>query len=178
MKVEILHEAGCEYALLGMSLSYDQKCFFPTQYKVALKLSKKDGGHNKFMESMQVWIDITAPRYWWQQFDTYRVGTTKQSGSTMHTIMRSNLTQDDFAEPIHAETLYHLNYLISIKDFDQLKNELPEGFLQRRIVNTNYKVLRNMILQRGTHKLKEWQFFILTVRSQVQYKDFLPKIKE
>ena len=178
MKVKILYEAGCEQALLGMSLSYDQKFYYPTQYKIALKLSKKDGGHNKFLESMQVWIDITAPRYWWQQFDTYRVGTTKQSGSTMHTIMRSNLTQNDFAEPIHAETLYRLNHLISVKDFNQLKVELPEGFLQRRIVNTNYKVLRNVILQRKTHRLKEWQIFINNILSQVQYADFLPKIKE
>ncbi len=178
MKVKILHEAGCEYALLGMSLSYDNVFEFEKQYKIALKFAGKSGGHNKFLESMQMWIDITAPRYWWQQFDTYRVGTTKQSGSTMHTIMRSNLTQNDFAEPIHEETLYRLNHLISIKDFNQLKVELPEGFLQRRIVNTNYKVLRNMILQRKTHKLKEWQVFIYSILDQVQYTDLLPKIKE
>jgi len=178
MKVEIINEDGCEQALLGISLSYDNTFELDKQYKVALKLAKKDGGHNKFLESIQVWIDITAPRYWWQQFDTYRVGTTKQSGSTMHTIMRRNLHQDDFEKPIYLGTLDHLNHLIRIKDFDQLKNELPEGFLQRRIVGTNYKVLRNMILQRGTHKLKEWQFFLYTVRSQVEHKGFLPKIKE
>lgn len=178
MKVEIINEAGCEQALLGISLSYDQKFYFPTQYEVALKLSKRDGGHSKFLESMQVWIDITAPRYWWQQFDTYRVGTTKQSGSTMHTIMRRKLRQDDFTENVLPDIIDLLNHYIEKKDFATVKENLPEGFLQRRIVNTNYKVLRNMILQRGTHKLKEWQFFILTVRSQVQYKDFLPKIKE
>lgn len=178
MKVEIINEDGIGSALLGTSLSYDRLFDFEAQYQIALKLAKKDGGHNKFLESMQVWIDITAPRYWWQQFDTYRVGTTKQSGSTMHTVMRRKLRQDDFEKPIYPSTLDNLNHLIDIKDFDQLKNELPEGFLQRRIVNTNYKVLRNMILQRGTHKLKEWQFFLYTIRSQVEHKDFLPKIKE
>jgi len=178
MKVEVLKEAGFEEALLGISLSYDTEYDILKQYKVAKKLAPKDLAHNKFLESMQVWIDITAARYWWQQFDTYRVGTTKQSGSTMHTIMRRNLKQDDFEKPIYPSTLDNLNHLIRIKDFDQLKNELPEGFLQRRIVATNYKVLRNMILQRGTHKLKEWQFFLYTVRSQVEHKGFLPKIKE
>jgi len=178
MKVEIINEAGCEQALLGMSLSYDKPFYFPTQYKVALKLAKLDGGHNKFLESMQVWIDITAPRYWWQQFDTYRVGTTKQSGSTMHTIIRRYLTQNDFEEPIYDDTLNRLNSLVSTKDFRQLKIELPEGFLQRRVVCTNYKVLRNMILQRKTHKLKEWQTFIHDILNQTQYTDFLPSIKE
>ena len=177
MKVDIINESGCEQALLGMSLSYEKPFYFPTQYKVALKLAGKDGGHNKFLESIQVWIDITAPRYWWQQFDTYRVGTTKQSGSTMHTILKRQLTEEDF-EDILPDILYFLNEHIGQKNFTVVKNNLPESFLQRRIVCTNYKVLRNMILQRGAHKLKEWQFFILTVRSQVQYKDFLPKIKE
>ncbi len=178
MKIQILNESGFNEAMLGISLSYNQPFIIKKQYDVAKRLCNKDMAHNKFLESMQVWIDITAPRYWWQQFDTYRVGTTKQSGSTMHTIMRSNLTQNDFAEPIHAETLYRLNHLISVKDFNQLKVELPEGFLQRRIVNTNYKVLRNVILQRKTHRLKEWQIFINNILSQVQYADFLPKIKE
>lgn len=177
MKVKILREAGCEQALFGMSLSYDKPYFFPTQYKVALKLAGKDGGHNKFLESMQVWIDITAPRYWWQQFDTYRVGTTKQSESTMHTILQRELTEADF-EDILPDILEIINYYIRNKDFDTVKKNLPESFLQRRIVCTNYKVLRNMILQRKTHKLKEWQIFINDILCQVQYTDFLPKIKE
>ena len=157
MKVTIIKEAGYEEALLGLSLSYNKD---PKNMRsVAMKLSSRDGGHNKFLESIVLWLDITAPRYWWQQFDTYRVGVTKQSESTMHTVLKRKLTQEDFEGPILTDTLEALNQLIADKDFGRLKNELPEGFLQRRIVCLNYKVIRHIIRQRRTHRLPEWQMF-------------------
>ncbi len=76
MKTKLLHEHGSQEALLGLSLSYDSE----PNIKVANQLAHKQGGHNKFLESIVVWLDITAPRYWWQEFDTYRIGITKQSG--------------------------------------------------------------------------------------------------
>ena len=171
MQVKILDEHGYEFAVLGLSLSYRQD---PEKMpEVARRLALKGGGHNKFLESITLWLDITAPRYWWQQFDTYRVGVTKQSESTMHTMTKRPLTQGDFEHPIPAETLAHLNALIADKDWKQVKWLLPEGFLQRRIVSLNYMALQRMIRQRGTHKLEEWRAFIDQVFSQVAHPEFL-----
>ncbi len=69
MKVTVLEESGYQHALLGLSLS--RGITLEHADRVAQRLAGKDGGHNKFLESIAVWMDITAPRYWWQQFDTY-----------------------------------------------------------------------------------------------------------
>ncbi len=171
MNVEILKEAGYEEAMLGLSLSHLQPV--EDMPAIAYRLAYKDAGHNKFLESIVVWLDIAAPRYWWQQFDTYRVGITKQSESTMHTLMNRKLKRSDFEYPIHLDTLRRLNELIEGGYFEMLKSDLPEGFLQRRIVCTNYKVLRHIVLQRKDHRLPEWQFFISEIRRQVGYYNWL-----
>jgi len=77
MDVKILEEAGYKHALYGISLSYNKD--IENMEKVSKSLCKLDGGHNKFLESIVVWLEINAARYWWQEFDTYRVGITKQS---------------------------------------------------------------------------------------------------
>lgn len=171
MKIQVLREAGYEEALLGLSLSYNQAV--ENMPKVANKLFNKEDGHNKFLESIVVWLDIAAPRYWWQQFDTYRVGITKQSESTMHTMLKRLLTQGDFEETIFPETLDFLNYLIVNRYFTRIKNELPEGFLQRRIVCTNYKTLRHIIRQRISHKLPQWATFISGLHAQLEHPEFI-----
>lgn len=171
MRIKVLDERGYESALLGLSLSYRQES--KRMPEVARRLASKEGGHNKFLESIVLWLDITAPRYWWQQFDTYRVGVTKQSESTMHTMTKRPLTQQDFEHPIPAETLAHLNELIAGKDWKQVKWLLPEGFLQRRVVCLNYMALQRMIRQRATHKLEEWRAFIDQVFKQVAHPEFL-----
>ena len=171
MRIKVLDERGYESALVGLSLSYRQK---PEKMpEVARRLALKGGGHNKFLESIVLWLDITAPRYWWQQFDTYRVGVTKQSESTMHTMTKRPLTQGDFEHPIPTEALARLNELIANKDWRQVKWLLPESFLQRRIVCLNYMVLQRMIRQRATHKLEEWRAFIDQVLKQVAHPEFL-----
>ena len=180
MKVKIISESGYKEALLGMGLSFGSTSPFEINdisegmwrrlHATAELLAKQDGGHNKFLESIQVWIDIDAPRYWWSQFDTYRVGITKQSESTMHTILKKELTQDDFEGRIHPDVLETVNGCIRAKDFIGAKKNLPEAFLQRRIVCLNYKTLRNIILQRKNHKLKdEWRFFIDSILNQLKY---------
>lgn len=193
MKVEFIGSAGHIAAFLGMGLSYgltsdktidDIECDGRVKAENTLnklsarahKLAGLDGGHNKFLESIVVWIDITAPRYFWSQFDTYRVGTSKQSESTMHTIMKRHLTKDDFSDKVRQEIIDILNKMIDEKDFEGVKENLPEGFLQRRIVCTNYKVLRNMYHQRKNHKLKEWRFFCDQI---LMYLDdrFIPAVK-
>lgn len=171
MRIEILKEDGYIEALTGLSLSYNQR--IDKMPEVALKLCDKDGGHNKFLESIVVWLDIKAPRYWWQQFSTYRAGVSTQSESTIHTLMKQELIQEDFEFPISEELLEVLNECIKNKDFKELKNILPEGFLQRRIVCTNYKTLRNIISQRKTHKLDEWNKFCYYLLSNLKYKELM-----
>ena len=171
MKVTVLGEQGYTWALLGLSLSHNQPV--ENMEEVAGKLLALGGSHIKYLESIYVWLDITAPRYWWQQLDTYRVGVTKQSGSTMHTILKRPLELEDFERPIAYATLRRLNLLIEMKHFDQLKNDLPEGFLQRRVVKTNYQTLRRMIQQRTGHKLQQWKVFIDAVLGGVEHPELL-----
>lgn len=177
MKIKIIKEAGYEEALLGLSLSYGTS---PERAeKIVLTLASKDGGHNKFLESIQVWLDVTAPRYWWQEADTYRL-STKQSASTMHTIGRRYLEQSDFAMPIDDTNLMKINELVAqygstktIESLIQLKNMLPEGFLQRRIWNVNYKVIRNIVQQRSNHRLPEWKQFCDHMMNNLIWNEYL-----
>ena len=182
MKVVVLSEAGYDEAMLGLSRSYNKPLH--DMPKVAEKLYRKDGGHNKFLESIMVWLDITAPRYWWQQIDTYRApqdgedgfqptGITKQSESTMHTLLQRELSQDDFEVGIPSDLLFIVNTIIRQKDWYLAKRVLPESFLQSRVVCTNYKAIRNIIKQRCTHKLPEWRIFIDSLMRQLQYQEFL-----
>jgi hypothetical protein len=170
MNVTILREAGYAEAALGLALSFEREA--DDMPRVMRRLYNKDGGHNKFLESMIVWLDVTAPRHFWQQFDTYRAGMTKQSCSTMHTATKRQLTQDDFDRTIPRATLEQLNYLIACKDLMALKNELPEGYLQRRLVCTNYKTLRAILWQRRTHRNPAWGVFCAAVLEQVEHKEF------
>jgi hypothetical protein len=173
MNTTILKEEGYEYALLGTSLSRNQ----PPEAMVAVceNLCQKQGGHNKFLEFIVVWIDVTAPRYFWQQMATYRIGSSWLSESTMYTITKRLLTQEDFEEPISNVVLEELNRMIDYGSLNEVKNNLPEGFLQRRIMVTNYKALQNMYNQRKNHKLPQWHYFLDTVLSQIEHPEFIRK---
>ena len=175
MDVCVLKEHGYDEAMLGLSLSYGQDPErMPT---VANRLAFKGDGHSKFLESMVVWLDINAARYWWSHCDTYRAGISKQSQSTMHTITKHYLTQSDFEHAVLPMYLDHLNTLVTAKDWQKLKWDLPESFLQRRIVCLNYAVLQRIIRQRRTHKLIEWTTFIEAIMAQVEYPEFLEAAK-
>lgn len=180
MHVKILKEAGYEEAILGISLSHGST--LERAREVALNLAPKDGGHNKFLESIFVWLDVTAPRYWWQEADTYRL-STKQSTSTMHTIQNRILSQEDFGLPIHQSLLDWVNTLVEkyalskkVEDLVILKNSLPEGFLQRRIWVLSYKTLRNILIQRTSHRLPEWRIvFCPDIRNAIEHPELLPQ---
>lgn len=121
-----------------------------------------------------VWLNIRAPRYWWQEFDTYRVGVTKQSGSTIHSISRRILTTDDFVPETLNDAINLINRLIEDKaPLRQIKANLPEGFLQRRLVCINYKALAHMYGQRKDHKLEEWHKFFDIVLSRLDYPTYI-----
>ena len=183
MKINIIETSGENTALFGIGLSYGitstyESCTAIYPYKKLLKiadaLAHKQRGHNKFLESINISLDITAPRYWWSEFDTYRVGVTKQSESTIHTLGKRDLTADDFEHNLPFDILTIFNNIIdryrcteNKKEkenlFLTLKNLLPEGFLQRRIVVLNAKTLQNIIAQRHNHRLREWHTFCTTI---------------
>lgn len=165
MEVKVLKESGFDESLLGLSLSYNSE---PSK-RVADKLAWKSGGHSKFLESMVVWLDIDAPRYFWSQFDTYRVGVTKQSESTMHTLLYKCLDNTNFQGGCHPEILRLLNEAILAGSLSWVKAHLPESFLQRRVVCCNYKTLQNMCVQRKGHKLPEWGVFIESLQDQLEH---------
>ena len=184
INVTIIEEAGHKSALLGLSLSYYREgqplSEFWTEDKItkALKRAKllapKGGGHNKFLESIQVWAIIKAPRYWWAEFDTYRIGTSRNSASTMHTLNKEPVTLEHFAEGTSEIFIEALNRAIEAKlPLTEIKKNLPEGYLQTRQVNLNYMSLRNIIKQRLHHKLPEWRSFCEQVRNQVEHFELL-----
>lgn len=184
MKVEVMEEQGHEMALRGMAYSYKDRGLEADAWwggqrdkakKRAVTLAHRDGGHNKFLESIVVWIDIEASRAFWSEFDTYRVGTTKQSESTMHTLSKRPPEAGDFEEGTTQAVMdtflgvWHL----AAGDINILKMNLPEGFLQRRLVCTNYKTLRNIVAQRQNHRLRWWQVFCTEVLAQVNHPEYL-----
>lgn len=189
MKLEIRHEAGHDYAMEGLALNKNKK---PEDMPaVAVKLAPMGGGHSKFLESIVVWVRIRAPRFWWQEFDTYRVGTTKQSESTMHTLKNRPLEQGDFEKGVHPVYLQHLNtQLHKVKTLSiemktdrskvdeyreellQLKNDLPEGFLQARMVCFNYMTIRNIITQRQFHGLQMWRDIAAQLLNELEHPEY------
>lgn len=170
----VVEEAGYMPAMEGLSYNMNQ----PLENMPALaeKLAFKDGGHNKFLESIQLWIRTRAPRYWWQEGDTYR-HSTKQSQSTMHTILKNKLDACHFElHDISHNYLNELNTILAVNNLVKLKRRLPEGFMQTRMWHFNYKTMRNIILQRRKHRLPHWQTFIASVLEQVKYPELLPAL--
>ncbi len=158
MEIRIVEEAGYASALEGLSFSFQTECDLqiaatplPLPVNRARTLAKLDKGHNKFLESIMVWFDMRAPLYFWKQFDTYRVGVTKQSKSTMHTLMKRQLTADDFTILVFSEARELVNSFIRSGDFDLAIANLPDGYLQTRRVCCSYKSIRHILQQRQHH---------------------------
>ena len=184
MQVNILLEAGHDLALRGMAYSYKDRAIDPDEWwegqrpralKRAPLLAPMGGGHNKFLRQIMLWIDIEAPRCWWSEFDTYKVGTVANSESTMHTLSKRPPTVDDFEDSTFFEVINAFSRVWETAkgDVTTLKMNLPEGFLQRRMVTMNYDNLRNIIGQRTGHRLKLWQVFIDSVVGQVEHPEYL-----
>lgn len=198
MRVQIIKEYGYDEALFGLGLSfgltsgYDSVQEFICAHenaktestherleRVTKKLAHLDGGHNNVLESCVVMMDIDAPRYWWSEFDRYRCGVTKQSESTIHTITKRHLTVDDFeAKVIDLDYLEKINSVIDTGNMYLVKQMLPESFLQRRIVCTNYKSLRNIYFQRRNHRLPEWHIFCDVLKEDLEHFEFIENPSE
>lgn len=146
---------------------------------LAKKLTKAGTDHRKFMRMITVYCDVTAPLYWWKEFDTYKVGTVANSCSTMHKIQAKEFTMDDFSHEhlivdvsnrsaigmlrltVQVLNDYRYKYL-ETKDkkyWWQMIQLLPSSYNQKRTVMLNYEVLANTYKSRKNHKLDEWHVF-------------------
>lgn len=164
------------------------------------QLVKAGTDHSKFMRMINVTLDITAPLYWWKEFDTYKVGTVRNSCSTMHKIAEKEFTLDDFShEHLTKEddefcddfgmlvldvTIESLNEFrrAFLKTGDkkywwQMIQLLPSSYNQRATVQLNYAVLRNMYHARKNHKLDEWREFCEWIES-LPYSELITMEKE
>lgn len=160
---------------------YDYK-IGPNDYDLMKRLRNAGTDHRKFMRMIIVYVDITAPLYWWKEFDTYKVGTVANSCSTMHTIHKKEFTLDDFSHE-HLEwtdapeECYEAGDILSLtikmlnvnrhryletknkKYWWQMIQLLPSSYNQKRTVMLNYEVLANIYKSRKNHKLDEWHDF-------------------
>lgn len=141
---------------------------------LATRLAKAGSDHRKFIRQIFVSVDITAPLYWWKEFDTYKVGTVANSTSTMHKIHSKPITAEDFStDHLSPESAKFfdviVDYLESVRlEYLQTKDKtlwydlisiLPESYEQTRTVTMNYENLVNMYHARKNHKLDEWHRF-------------------
>lgn len=147
---------------------------------LAQRLYKGGTEHRKFLRQIFVTMDIVAPRYFYTEFDTYKVGTASNSCSTMHTIHKRPFTLDDFSHeylenPYMEEVVENLinelnrfrNFYLETQDkkyWYAIIQLLPQSYNQRRTVTMNYENVMNMINQRENHKLKEWRDFVKALR--------------
>lgn len=144
----------------------------PNDKELSTKLMLAGPEHCKHLRFIMAYVDITAPLYWWKEFDTYRAGVEKISTSTMHKLNSRELRVEDFSIVDEEEKIYYmldvlprLNYKIkqSKEDkiaWEKLVHELPSSYMQKRSVMMSYAALKNICDQREGHKLKEWHDFI------------------
>lgn len=218
IKIENTEVYGWEAAIRGMRNPMnswdksDTELTISTQYfgnvstrRTEICIGKKDFAlmktlveagtdHRKFLRMVNVTVDITAPLYWWKEFDTYKVGTVRDSCSTMHKITAKEFTIDDFSHEhlfpgeYGEETPTNiLQYLICalnkfrelyLKSHDknywwQIIQLLPSSYNQRATVQLNYEVLLNMYHSRKNHKLDEWRTFCEWIESLPYMGEFL-----
>ena len=138
------------------------------------RLANAGTDHAKYRRMITVYADLVAPLYWWKEYDTYKVGTVANSCSTMHKIQAKEFTLDDFShEQLDYTSKCMLKDIISVLNknrelFINSKDKqywwnmiqlLPTSYNQKRTVQLNYEVLRNMYHSRRSHKLDEWREF-------------------
>ena len=146
---------------------------------MAGRLCRSGSDHRKFIRQIFVSVDITAPLYWWKEFDTYKVGTVANSTSTMHKIHSKPFSREDFScDQMNGKTLAQMDGIIAFLEelrleFLATKNKetwysmiqlLPSSYNQMRTVTMNYENLVGMVRSRHNHKLAEWHAFCAWVQ--------------
>lgn len=173
----------------------------PNDRKLMMNLVRSGSDHSKFMRMINVTMDITAPLYWWKEFDTYKVGTVRNSCSTMHKIHAKKFEVEDFScdhfetfketldngETIMYQTENWLKTIINqlnwardrfIKTNDKkywwiMIQLLPSCYKQKATVQMNYAVLRNMYHSRKNHKLDEWRTFCDVIKGELCFSSLI-----
>ena len=159
---------------------------------LASRLAAAGSDHRKFLRQIFVTMDITAPLYWWKEFDTYKVGTVANSCSTMHKIQAKEFTREDFScDRMSEDCLAALDAVIAYLEGERVKfvetkerqhwhnmiQLLPSSYNQMRTVTMNYEVLINIYYARKTHKLAEWHVLCDAIEN-LPYADELIRVKE
>ncbi len=154
-------------------------------YDLLRRLTIAGPEHRKWNRMITVTMDITAPLYWWKEYDTYKVATVANSCSTMHKIQSKEFTLDDFSHErlvslrLLNDTIDELNYYRDM--YNKTKNKeywwgmiqnLPSSFNQKRTVHLNYETLGAMYRQRQHHKLDEWRYFCSMIEG-LPYSEFI-----
>ena len=166
-----------------MDSSYDADGNFrigDADLDLASRLCRAGSDHRKFLRQIFVSVDITAPLYWWKEFDTYKVGTVANSTSTMHKIHSQPFSMDQFScDKMTPETYAFMESIIDKleeirlkylenkdkKDWYDLIQLLPSSYHQMRTVTLNYEILINIYNARKEHKLAEWHVFCDWIKS-------------
>ena len=203
IKFEKTEVMGMEAALRGMrnplnswhradtrraNFDNDELVIGPNDMDLAKRLIKSGPDDRKFLRQIFVSVDITAPLYWWKEFDKYQIGVTTNSCSTMHKIHAKEFTRDDFScEHLDSQSLAVLDIVIQALNlnrdfFNRNKNKddwwqmiqlLPSSFNQKRTVTLNYEVLRNIARARKAHKLDEWRVGVMEWIKSLPYAEDL-----
>ena len=183
MEVIKLNECGYDEAKYGFSLSFKDRNIIPEGWRTVSRMNHYDsvlkanaprnGGHNKFLRQIILWIDIEMPRSWWPEMDQYKIATVSQSESTVHTLLRRPLDLSDCEEGTRQEVVDAYNSGYPYDSVDNAKKNLPEGYLQRRVVTCNYETIRNIISQRKGHKVQAWSYFIDKIVKQLEHPEFV-----
>ena len=179
-----------------MDSFYDEQgnfVFGPNDLDLAKRLARAGSDHRKYLRQIFVTVDITAPLYWWKEFDTYKVGTVANSCSTMHKIHSKPFGREDFScDRLDEAGLSALDSLIDYLEAERQKfcankenrqpwhnmiQLLPSSYNQMRTVTMNYENLINMYYARKTHKLAEWHTVCGWIKS-LPYAEELILIKE
>lgn len=157
-----------------IELSPDEFFLGNADQALAQRLTKIGSDHGKYLRQLFVAVDITAPAYFWREFDTYHVGVTSNSTSQMHILGRYPFSADMFAwddipQSVQAFLLIHLNHLRDdwiaagkrkgpeATEWRAMVQAIPDSWLYRRSVTLNYQVLRHMYFARRYHRLQEWR---------------------
>jgi hypothetical protein len=205
LKVERISVMNMENAIRGarnplnswarMDSYYDEDGNFvlgENDLSLAVRLARAGSDHRKYLRQIIVSMDITAPLYWWKEFDTYKVGTVANSTSTMHKIQAKEFTRADFSmESLTGAALDMMDAVIGCLEAERLKfietkdkaawinmiQLLPSSYNQMRTVTMNYEVLINIYYARRSHKLSEWHTLCDAIMA-LPYADKLIAVKE
>ena len=205
LKVERIYVMNFENAIRGarnplnswakMDSYYNERGEFilgENDLSLATRLARAGSDHRKYLRQVMVSMDITAPLYWWKEFDTYKVGTVANSTSTMHKIQANEFSREDFSmEKLTGESVEVMDSVIACLERERQKfletkdkanwinmiQLLPSSYNQMRTVTMNYEVLINIYYARRNHKLEEWHTLCDAIKA-LPYAENLILVKE